>query len=258
MIDKAKIKEEIDKLFLEGKKLYFSMFLLDPKGKEALKKANIDESTLPVFTQKYNHWYTKSHRLIEKVAPHRLNDFVELYKKAKSKELSFSNYCISDALLGYTLTSGSTVIATPISAQGKMEQQVEILASIKNLVDDYFFNLETELQGNIFDSELDAAEELFKKKFLRAAGAIAGVVLEKHLNNVIQNHSIKLTKKNPTISDFNEKLKEGNFIDVPTWRKIQYLGDLRNICCHDKNVEPTEDQVKDLINGVKYIITNIF
>lgn len=258
MIDKEKIKEEIDKLFKEGKLLYFSMFLLAPEGKKALQKANIDENTLPVFTQQYDHWYTRSHRLIERVAPHRLNDFVELYKKPKIKELSFSNYCISDALLGYTLTRGSTVIATPISAQGKLEQQVEILASIRSLVDDYFFNLETELQGNIFDSELDSAEELFKKKFLRAAGAIAGVVLEKHLNNVVQNHSIKITKKNPTISDFNEKLKEGNFVEVPTWRKIQYLGDLRNICCHDKSVEPTEEQVKDLISGVKYIITNIF
>ena len=76
------------------------MFLLDPEGKKALQKANIDEKTLPVFSQQYDHWYTKSHRLIEKVAPHRLNDFVDLYKKPKIKELTFSNYCISDALLG--------------------------------------------------------------------------------------------------------------------------------------------------------------
>lgn len=258
MIDKEKIKQEVDELFKEGKKLYFSMFLLDPEGKEALKNANIDEKDLPVFSQQYDHWYTRSYRLIEKVAPYRLNDFVELYKKPKVKEMNLSNYCISDALLGYRITRGATIVASPISAHDKMEQQVEILASIGSLVDDYFYNLEIELQGNIFDSELDSAEELLRKKFLRAAGAIAGVVLEKHLNNVAQNHSVKLTKKNPTISDFNDKLKEEGAIDVPTWRKIQYLGDLRNVCCHNKNVEPTEEQVRDLIDGVKYIITNIF
>lgn len=119
MINKGKIKEEIDELFKEGKRLYYSMFLLDPEGKKMLEKANIGANTLPVFSQQYDHWYTTSHRLIEKVAPHRLNDFVELYKKTKVKELNFSNYCISDALLGYTLAKGSVVVATPISAQGK-------------------------------------------------------------------------------------------------------------------------------------------
>lgn len=33
-------------------------------------------------------------------------------------------------------------------------------------------------------------------------------------------------------------------MDVPTWRSIQYLGDLRNLCDHDKQKEPTPDQLK--------------
>ena len=61
--------------------------------------------------------------------------------------------------------------------------------------------------ADLFDSELDAAEALAKKKFLRGAGAMAGVVLEKHLRQVCSNHSVKISKKAPTINDLNDLLK---------------------------------------------------
>lgn len=105
----------------------------------------------------------------------------------------------------------------------------------------------------MFDSELDAAAELVKKGFTRAAGAIAGVVLERHLAKISANHSIKLGKKNPTISDWNDALKTENVIEVPEWRFIQHLGDLRNLCDHSKKAEPTKEEVHDLITGVTKI-----
>jgi len=105
---------------------------------------------------------------------------------------------------------------------------------------------------------LDAAEELARKKFTRAAGALAGVVLERHLAQVCDNHDIKVTKKNPTISDLNDALKEENVVDVPEWRFVQRLGDIRNLCDHDKKVEPTPEQVSDLVDGVKKITKTLF
>jgi hypothetical protein len=42
------------------------------------------------------------------------------------------------------------------------------------------------------------------------------------------------------------------------WRKVQYLGDIRNLCSHQKDTEPTEEQVKELIDGVNAVIKNIF
>lgn len=257
-MDNKKLLEEIDILIKEGTNLYYSMFLLDEEGKQKLIDSKINIKCLPSFTQSYNHWYTKSYYLIEQIMPFRLNDFVELYKPQKKKELSFDSYSISDALLGHIITQGLKVIARPISASSKMEQQIAILKSAKSLLEDYFYNLRLELVASLFDSELDSAYELLKKNFLRAAGAIAGVVLEKHLGNITVNHKIAISKKNPTIADYNDKLKEANIIDTPTWRKIQYLGDLRNICCHDKKIEPTDNQAKDLLDGVKYITNNVF
>jgi hypothetical protein len=131
------------------------------------------------------------------------------------------------------------------------------LISVKQRFKSSLFDLKQLVQADLFDSELDAASELNKNKFTRAAGAVAGVVLEKHLCVVCDNHNLKLTKKNPTINDFNELLKANNTIDVPMWRFIQHLGDLRNLCDHNKSKEPSSQDVTDLIDGVKKISKNL-
>ena len=85
-----------------------------------------------------------------------------------------------------------------------------------------------------------------------------GVIIEGHLQKVVQAHKITLAKKNPTVSDLNECLKSASVIDQPTWRKISYLADIRNICSHRKDVDPTKDQVEELISGGEWTIKNVF
>ena len=57
--------------------------------------------------------------------------------------------------------------------------------------------------------------------------------------------------------DFNDMLKNGSHIDVPTWRRIQYLADLRNLCVHPKGAEPTAQEVDQLLKGVSEIIKTV-
>ena len=113
-------------------------------------------------------------------------------------------------------------------------------------------------RADLFDSEMDKASELLKDGFLRSAGVIAGVVLEKHLNQVCLNHNVKIKKKNPNISDYNDALKKEGVIDVPNWRFIQRLGDLRNLCAHKKGREPTKDEVNEVIKGVEKVTKTLF
>ena len=114
------------------------------------------------------------------------------------------------------------------------------------------------VQADLFDSELESARELSKHKFLRGAGAIAGVVLEKHFKQVMKNHSITSRKKHLSLNDYNELLKENSIVDIPTWRQIQRLGDIRNLCDHNKDREPTSEEVTELIDGVDKITKTIF
>jgi hypothetical protein len=109
----------------------------------------------------------------------------------------------------------------------------------------------------LFDNELEAAEELNKKGFHRAAGAVAGVVLEEHLSTVCSQHKIS-APKNPTISTLNDLLKKNDVIDTPTWRLIQHLGDIRNLCDHNKSTPPTAVQIQELIQGVRKTIKTLF
>ena len=123
--------------------------------------------------------------------------------------------------------------------------------------DSTIYSLENLLQADVFDSEIESAKHLLNKGFLRAAGAICGVVLEKHLSKICDSRGMIISKKDPSISDFNEKLKDVAY-DTIEWRKIQGLADLRNLCDHKKDREPTKEDVQTLIAGTERVIKSIF
>ncbi|MCK4307255.1 hypothetical protein KAW50_03395, partial [candidate division WOR-3 bacterium] len=60
--------------------------------------------------------------------------------------------------------------------------------------------------------------------------------------------------KNAAINKLNDILKDNNLVDLIEWRKIQYLGDIRNKCDHDKKTEPKKEEVADLISKVKELM----
>jgi len=138
------------------------------------------------------------------------------------------------------------------------QMQLSILESIKIRFESSLFDIKQVLQADLFDSELSASRELVKHGFLRGAGAMAGVVLEKHLEQVCLNHQLSVAKKSPTISDLNDLLKNNNVFDTPNWRYIQRLGDLRNLCDHNKKREPTTEELNELIDGVDKVLKTIF
>jgi len=249
-----KIKEECNKLKDEGE-LLLKSFAIECKIIEEPKK----DTELPNFTLEYQKWYSKSYLVIKQFLPDRLSDFVNLYKLDKRKEIRYSTYTISDALLGITVRDGfGEIKVSPQSAISKFQQQITIVDSVLEVLDSSLNNIQQLVQADIFDSEIDTSKELLKKGFIRAAGAICGVVLEKHFSTVLDSHSLNLSKKNPTINDYNELLKNQDIIDIPTWRHIQLLGDIRNLCDHDKKQEPTKEQVQSLIDGTDKIIKTVF
>jgi hypothetical protein len=214
---------------------------------------------IPPFRRKYQHWYSEARSVIKQLLPDRLNDFVRHYEKPKSrKEIVASNYVIEDYLNGLSVTQAGAKVVGPDAAIPAFEQQVNILKSLERRFKSTLFDIRQLVQADLFDSELDAAKELLKNGFLRAAGAVAGVVLEKHLGQVCANHSVPITKKHPGISDLNDLLKNSGVIDTARWRLIQHLADLRNLCDHNKTKEPKEDDVDDLIAGTEKIVKTLF
>ncbi|MBQ2904271.1 MAG: hypothetical protein IJE48_07730 [Clostridia bacterium] len=238
------MKKELKELTDEGYKLC--------KAIESDK--NGECSDYGYFYLNYEVWYSKAIAVVKTLLPERLNDFVLFYKNDRRKVLDVSSYTVSDALRGI---GNSRRTYGPPNALSCIYSQHKILCGCLDTFDSKIYNIQTLLQADIFDSEIDSAKHLLKRGFFRAAGAVCGVLIEKHFSIVCQNHHITTKKKSPTIADYNEVLKD-NVYDTIEWRRIQRLGDLRNLCDHNKDREPTKEEVEELISGTERIIKTIF
>lgn len=216
---------------------------------------------LPSFRQTYQNWYSEALALLRQLLPDRVADFTRHYEKPKArKDITSENYRIEDYLQGVEVTRGYQKIKVVgrDAAIPQFQQQLAIVQAAATRFESSLFEIRQLVQSDLLDSEIEAAEELVKKKFARPAGVLAGVVLERHLEQVCEDHSLTTRKKNPTIADFNEVLKAGKVIDVPQWRFIQHLGDIRNQCGHGRGPDPTVEQVTDLISGVKKVTKTVY
>ena len=263
-------KKDLDNLLRRGEQLQVAIrYECSPEeftrvNKERLgDKADDTLQDLPSFRDKYQPWYTEAKALIRQLLPDRLSDFTRFYERPSSrKEITYENYTIEDYLQGLSVKRQVGITTSPVvgpyAAIPRFDQQLSLVKSARERFRSSLFDIRQLAQADLFDSELDAAKELAKNKFTRAAGAVAGVVLERHLNEVCDSHNVMLQKKAPTIADLNNALKAANVIDIPQWRAIQHLGDLRNLCSHKRKSEPTQDQVEDLLAGVAKVIKTVF
>lgn len=119
--------------------------------------------------------------VVQQLLPDRLSDFVRLYEKPKPRrEITQDTYRVEDYLQGLEITETTGFqlgpIVGPPAAIPQFRQQLAILDAVKRRFESSLFDIRQLVQADLFDSELDAARELAKHRFLRAGGAIAGVV----------------------------------------------------------------------------------
>jgi len=89
---------------------------------------------------------------------------------------------------------------------------------------------------------------------LRAAGCVCGVEIERALKTLCIAFEAEVRARLPTIADYNDALKAKKVYQQPTWRKIQHLGDLRNKCAHVLAEEPTEAEVRELLEDADAVL----
>jgi hypothetical protein len=200
--------------------LDFDMVTITPAKKKLSEEFKLD----------YQDWYSSCCALLERN-----------YNKERTSETIISENYI-------TLNTEYTFIDS-------FKHQASILNALPLYMGHRLSDIELTVASILMDDELLEAEYLLKKGFIRAAGALAGVVLERHLKMRCDKNEPKLKyPKNAAISKLNDILKDNNLLDISDWRKIQYLGDIRNKCDHDKKVEPKKEDVADLISKIKEMI----
>jgi hypothetical protein len=248
-----RFKRDLSKLISLGREMSFDLTFRKVDEAEELKEEIREkgEKLKGTFEKKYQLWYTEASALIKQLMPDRFLEFSQLYHgDGKRKNITGTTYNIQDWLNGLRIRGGLDDLEL-VSMQ--FNTQLKILESVQTRFESSLFDVAQVVRADLFDSELDAARELAINGFLRGAGAIAGVILEKHLAYVSSNHNVSIRKQHPTINDLNESLKAAGVLDVLTWRQIQRLGDIRNLCDHNKHREPTKDEVIELIDGVEKI-----
>ena len=222
------------------------------------------ETATPQFTEAYQNWYTPALKLVSLLGNDRLDEFCGYYLVNPNRhELTSSTYVIQDYVSGVKPVHSAANRHMPTNFQpqpvitSKFASQLSLLRSLSTRIDSVLSDVTGYLLTELQDDELKVASQLVEVN-LRAAGAVAGVVLEGHLQRVAVNHGVSILKKNPTITDLNDQLRANNVYDITIWRKIQLLADIRNYCDHKKVREPTAEEVNDLISGTNSIIKTIF
>jgi hypothetical protein len=245
MIDaKSQIEEDLTRLLDQQKQILKSL-------------ENIKD--MIEFRTVCQRWDTQSLKIVQTLAPDKYDEFVNYYLTNPNQKLLDAS--IQDYVRGMGQAKDAYTDELPFDphelARIRFLNQLQVLDELSYRVESVLADVENHLFAELQDKELEAANVL-KKISLRAAGDLAGVVLERHLQRVAANHAVPITKQEATIRDLNDPLKLGKAYDFSTWRKIQRLGDLRNLCSHQRNGDPTKEQVEDLIAGVNSIIKSVF
>lgn len=266
MTNLDRYRKDLTNLIQLGQDMYLDLTFraLEKQGKKLDRdQQEVKKKVSGLFERKYQKWFTEAFAIIRQLLPDRLGEFDAFYKAdPKRKSVDATTYKIQDWLMGLRVTankySGEMPFDDFAAVTMRFAVQLEILKSVESRFESSLFDIRQLVQADLFDSELDAARELFKNGFLRAAGVVSGVVLEFHLSQVCTNHGLIPKKKDPSIADFNDLLKNSGAIDVPQWRFIQRLADLRILCGHKKHREPTSDEIAELIDGSEKITKTLY
>lgn len=181
----------------------------------------------------YNKWYTKSLKIIKRYLPDRLKEFKDYYEQP--------NY-IKDYLVGDPLALFENYFIA----------QIAILTSVSSILTSFYQDMDSQIYFEYQEDELKEADKLLKIS-VRAAGAVAGVVLEKHLKRLCSNNGISGADKK-TLGKLIQLLSSNEIISTTENKMLTYIADIRNKCDHSDKGDPTELEVKDLIGQTRRFI----
>jgi len=193
----------------------------------------------------YQHWYSAGRTILEKNQPSRMAEFESAYAPSGKTPED-----------GIKRLTGERYVTKPqqFKLMDLIEVQFDIIAAVPTHLKYALHDVELTAYSILMDDEITAARHLLKNGFLRPSGAMVGVILERHLKNLLRKHTPPIKyKEKDALAALNDYCKEAIY-DLITWRKIQHLIDLRNLCDHDKEREPTKTEVAELVDGVSAMI----
>jgi hypothetical protein len=92
----------------------------------------------PDFKTEYQAWYSPALRVVQQLLPDRYDEFRELYKPARRKEIDAENYGVADFIAGIRIVRGfnnEEVFSSRSAALGKFGHQIAIIQTAEGRLD---------------------------------------------------------------------------------------------------------------------------
>jgi hypothetical protein len=153
--------------------------------------------------------------------------------------------------MGMTITpNGEMISSVRLTFLAHFAQQLRILSSVRDGLEYVLADLHGTLYGDVENHVLAAVDTLAQYGHHRAAGALAGVLLEIHLAHVAAKYRVAMGAKSPDITMLNTALKRGGIYDGELWRCIQRLGAVRDDWVTASRREPTANELTAFLHEV--------
>ncbi|HEV7164175.1 MAG TPA: hypothetical protein VGO35_02150 [Gammaproteobacteria bacterium] len=209
------------------------------------------------FELRYQFWYSISLPLMKRLAPDRYAEFQAHYLPDPKRDVIHGyNYVIQD-WIRLQPPEEETSVAPWAATLRCFMNQLCILKSVKDRLEWQALVTEDQSERCLQLEELETARELINVSE-RAAGALTGTVLEAYLRKLAAKHQLGLRKQRPPLCELADALKEAKVLDIPAWSQTTWLAEIYARCLKAEGEVPTKLQVRDLIDGTRWLITNVF
>jgi hypothetical protein len=121
-----------------------------------------------------------------------------------------------------------------------------LLAAKEDYEGGYLNKLKLLVQGEVFESELEQADELLASGYTTAAAVIAGVVLETGLREMCADSALETGK----LDKMNADLAKAGIYNKLVQKQITALADIRNSAAHGRSDQFSKDDVANMIRAI--------
>jgi hypothetical protein len=207
-----------------------------------LKELNEDKKELiRKLIREYELWFTGAKEIILQFIEERSEEFFKA-----DNEIRY----IFQVLKGKYDTLQSSEIPTNDAFIESFDLQKNILECIIPKIKMKEVKIKKIISGDLIESELERADYLFENNFIREAGVLAGVALERHLKTMCELNGLSYGAKD-TIQPLAENLYKNKIIEITFLKSIEHLASIRNKSSHSEEIKKPE--IRELIDKTKKI-----
>jgi hypothetical protein len=144
--------------------------------------------------------------------------------------------------------------ATPYTTNHETFERLRavFLAAKEDYEGGYLHKIRDLIHAEVFDSELEQAEELLASGYHTAAAVIAGVVLETSLRELCEDKGLPIGK----LDKMNADLAKATVYSKLTQKQITALADIRNNAAHGNIEEFEATDVMNMIRDVRNLLAS--